>query len=221
MLPTADWPAVEQFRDHWTWRPDWTPGRPRLLWYLTFPDVPDLRAAAAPSTETLRATGADVVPPAWWHLTLTDIGFHAELDDWTVRASCEEVRRRLSAAAPLELTLGPLAVLPGAVVLPANPAEPLRALRDTVRDVGAEHGIRPPDDIDGHYWPHVSLCYVNADSDHEQLWEAVRSAPPRTVQVRCDRLTQVQVTRADGHYRWEVVDEVVLRGDTEAIGHAH
>lgn len=209
-LPAAEWPEVDRFRDHWTWRPDWTAGRPRLLWYLTLADVAELKAAAAPSTATLRATGADVVPPAWWHLTVTDVGFDDELDERTVRSACEEVRHRLHDAAPLELRLGPLAVLPGAVVLPAAPAEPLRALRDTVRAVGAELGIRPPGDIDGHYWPHVSLCYVNGATDHERLWGAVRDAPRRTVQVRCDRLTQVRVTRAEGHYRWEVVDEVVL-----------
>src|SRR5688572_10352125 len=107
MLPTTDWPKADEIKDHWAWRPEWTPHRPRLLWYLTFDGAPDVRAAAAPSSEVLRAAGADVVPPEWLHLTMNHVGFADELDDRAVRASADEVGRRLQDEEPFELTLGP------------------------------------------------------------------------------------------------------------------
>lgn len=210
MSSTARWPQVARFRDHWTWRPDWTAHRPRLLWYLTFEDAPDLRAAAAPSREALLAAGADVVPPEWLHLTVTDVGFYDELDDWAVRTACESVRAALRQVPAPELTVGPVRVLPDAVVLPAEPVGPLRTFREAVWRASTEVGIAPADDIGGHRWPHVSLCYINGRTDHERLREIVDEADPRTVVVRCDRMSQVLVTRRHGHYRWEVVDEVWL-----------
>lgn len=210
MLPTIESPEVHEIRDHWTWLPDWTAHRPRLLWYLTFEETPDVRAAAAPSSEVLRASGADVVPPEWLHLTVSDVGFIDELDDGAVRACREQVRRDLRSAQSLELTLGPIGVLPDAVVLDAGPVAPLNELRSTVRRAAVHAGIEPPDDFDGERWPHVSLCYLNGGTDHARLSEAVRATDPRTFQVRCDRLAQVLVTRTDGHYRWQVLDDVPL-----------
>lgn len=210
MSSTARWPKVPRFRDHWKWRPDWTASRPRLLWYLTFEDAPDLRAAAAPSREALLAAGADVVPPEWLHLTVTDVGFCDELDDWGVRTARESVRTALRQMPAPELTVGPVGVLPDAVVLPAEPVGTLRTIRESVRRASAEVGMALPDDVDWHCWPHISLCYVNGRTDHERLREIVDEADPRTVVVSCDRMSQVLVTRRHGHYRWEVVDEVPL-----------
>src|SRR4051812_5589617 len=107
-----EWPAVRGFKDHWSWRPDWTASRPRWLWYLTFEHQPDVSAAAAPAAESLRATGADVVPPEWLHLTVTDIGFADEVDEWTLQIAADAVREALQETPALELELGPLAVLP-------------------------------------------------------------------------------------------------------------
>jgi len=210
------WPAVQGFTDHWTWRPDWTPERPRVLWYLTFQEEPHLRDAAAPWARPLAEAGADVVPSAWLHLTLSDVGFVDEVDDRALALSRQSVRHQLTATPPPRLTLGPLGILPGAVVLRAGPPRPLRRLRRLVRQATCDAGITPPEDFDGAYWPHVSLCYVNRHTDHDRLRELARRAPHRAFDVRAPRLTQVLVTRRDGHYRWEALGEVPLadRGQT-------
>ena len=204
------WPDVGAFQDHWSWRPEWTSDRPRLLWYLLFGDHPDLLSATAPLADALRQTGADVVPPEWLHLTVTDLGFPDELDADAAEASADVVRDALLGESALDLTLGPLAVLPGAVVLAAHPVESMLRLSEAVRRSMEGVGVLPPRDVDGEYWPHVSLCYVNDRTDQTQLWEVVRSADDCTVQLRCERLAQVLVTRADGHYRWRVVATVPL-----------
>ena len=212
MLPTADWPEVGRFRDHWRWRPDWTPNRPRVLWYLTFEDSPQLASAIAPYEPALRATGADLVPPRWLHLTVTDVGFADAIDDWTLRAARDSVRRAVRGLPSLRLELGPVAALPGAVVLPAHPLERLRELRQAVRRSTSEVGLAAPDDIDGPFWPHVSLCYVNSRTDHQALWDVVRPGQGSTVEVRCSRLSEVLVSRREGHYQWQILESVRLDG---------
>lgn len=214
--PASGWPEVTRFTDHWSWRPEWTAQRPRLLWYLTFETVPDLHRLAEAAAARLRAAAADVIPPRWLHLTVSDVGFADQVHPSARAAAAAAVRGLSGDEAPLDVALGPVDVLPGAVVLPARPPEPLARTRDLVRRASAQAGIDPADDLDdlddldGEYRPHVSLCYVNRGTDHDALQAAVRSAGDATVTARRDRLTQALVTRRDGHYRWEVLDEVRL-----------
>lgn len=210
MSPTAEWPEVERFRDHWTWRPEWTASRPRVLWYLTFVGAAELHDLSASYAEPLRKAGTDVIPPQWLHLTVTDVGFADQLQEDALPAVRDAVRRGLSDEPPLELTLGPIRPLHGAVVLAAQPADRLRRLRQLVRQSTTAAGIPAPDDIDGPYWPHVSLCYVNSDTDQDALWEVVRSAQGRTLEVGCGELVEVLVARRKGHYQWDALETVRL-----------
>ena len=207
----AEWYDARGFTDHWTWRPEWTETRPRILWYLTFGDSPGVEAAASAVRGQLTGTGADVVPPRWLHLTVTDTGFPEDIDPWALRLGTEEVRRALLAWPSFELSLGPVNVLPEAVVLAAGPHEPVRRLRRTIRQGLAMAGIRPPVELDREP-PHVSLCYVNDRTDHGRLRRVVPHLECSPVRVRCDRVAQVLVTRSHGHYHWEVLDEMRLTG---------
>jgi 2'-5' RNA ligase len=213
-------PYLSGFTDHWTWRPEWTASRPRLLWYLTFEHAPDVAAAALPISETLGACQVDVVPSRWLHLTVTDIGFADEIDDFALAAAAEAVRHAVRGEPALELTLGPVSTLPGAVVLAADPVDRLCRLRRLVRESLRGVGIRPPDDIEGHFRPHVSLAYVNRRTDPARLKTAVAGSAAREamIKVRCDRVEQVLVTRSDGHYRWALLDQARLVGAPAAIG---
>jgi len=208
----TEWPHSAAFADHSTWYPDWTRNRPRVLWYLTFEHAPGLAAAARPVAELLAGCAADVVPPQWLHLTVSDAGFADELDSFSLAASADAVRRAVRDLPALDLALGPVAALSDAVALGVAPVEPLRRVRELVRRSMAEVGVQPPDDLDGPFWPHVSLCYVNDLSHHDRLWDVVTSQAALPAQVRADRVSQVLVTRRDGHYEWEVLSEAPLLG---------
>ncbi len=103
-----------------------------------------------------------------------------------------------------------MTALPGAVVLAAEPREDLRRVRHRIRQAMAGAGITPPEDIEGEFLPHVSLGYVNGSTDPARLSRLLLDLQPLDVCVRCDRVTQVLVTRTQGQYRWEVTDEVRL-----------
>ena len=212
MAPDIDWPPVDRLLDHWSsWRPEWTDVRPRLLWYLTFEERPEVGDTAAQSEADLGACGLDVVPARWLHLTLADIGFADSVDPDAFHAMAEEVHEELAGTPDVHLSLGPLALMTDAVVLVAQPYDAVQRLREVVRTAGERHGV-PLADADEGFWPHVTLGYVNGATDHGRLHSLVEASQPTPVDVTCDRLRQVLVIRTGGHYRWHGMGDVRLGG---------
>jgi 2'-5' RNA ligase len=210
MASEPDWPTVEQLLDHWSsWRPEWTGGRERLLWYLTFEERPEVAARAAAAEAALGELALDVVPTRWLHLTLADVGFADSIDPDAFRAMGRSVARALADRPQVQLTLGPVALMVDAVVLVAQPPRQVAELRDVVRAAGEAHGL-PLADADEGFWPHVTLGYVNGATDHDRLLALMDGPQSDPVDVTCDRLRQVLVVRTGGHYRWHGMGDVPL-----------
>jgi 2'-5' RNA ligase len=214
MPPEIDWPTVEALHDHWSsYRPEWTDVRPRLLWYLTFEERPQLADRAAQAEAVLGECALDVVPARWLHLTLADVGFADVVDPDAFGAMGAAVRDALAGRPELHLSLGPVALMADAVVLVAQPVEPVLELREVVREAGESLGL-PLADLDEGFWPHVTLGYVNGTTDHDRLLALMDGPQPDPVDVTCDRLRQVLVVRTGGHYRWHGMGDVPLGGST-------
>jgi 2'-5' RNA ligase len=181
-----------------------------MFWYLTVP-----HAVADPALDDyLRRLGTtpwvDVVPPRWWHLTLTEIGYADDLDDPLLDRLAAAVRR-VKATGPLTIELGPLVRFRTALALEAGPDARLRALQDAVR--GSTQGVLGPDRPVVHptrFRPHVSVAYLNDDVPGRVVHDLLDEAPDVRDTVEVDRLTLAAVTRQDRHYRWRVVEEVTL-----------
>lgn len=206
------WPSTERLSNHWDWRPEWTPSRPCLYWYLTF-DSGQLTAAVGPrAVEVAEAVSwLDPVPVRWMHLTLCEVGFVDELDPDRVTKAVTAVGREAGRVPPLRLTLGPAAVLSGALVLQAGPVQPLRGLRDRLlTGTGEAIGSRPQ--RVHQLWPHVSLGYVNRATPASDAARLLEALGPVSGQVTVSRLTLASVTRRDRHYRWTVRASLPLRG---------
>jgi 2'-5' RNA ligase len=211
MTTEHTWPQHVRLGDHTTWRPEWTSCRPLLWWYLTFDHLPAVAEHATRTSAPLQPlSSVDVPPTEWLHLTLCEVGFRGEVDDGRVRAGVAAVRGALRDAAPLDLRLGPVNSLDDAVVLEAGPVETLRDLRATVRGAMAASGVAPLQRDEAHFWPHVTIGYLNAAADHRALMETVGAPAATTTSVTADRLELVEVTRADRHYRWRTLDSVRL-----------
>ena len=212
MPSSATWPMTDALHDHWTWRPEWSSGRPCLYWYLTF-DGEHLAGALGPEIlDAVKATDwLDPVPPRWMHLTLWDLGFADELDQETVRTAATTARRLFEDHPPIRLVLGPVRTLTQAMVLTAGPLDDLRDLQARVRQVtertAGSHGYVPG----GLFWPHVSLGYVNREVDRRTVARTVDRMPRVLTHVEVDRLTLASVTRRNRHYQWNVAAEVDLR----------
>ncbi len=207
--------------DHGAWRPEWTSSRPRLLWYLTFEDQPQVARGFRRTMAALRRIGCvHVVPEPWLHLTVAHIGFADEVDDARLDAAAGAVEEVARDTAPLRLTTGSVRTLSDAVVVAVDPVDQvdrLRRLQAEVRSATVGAGV-PPDAEDEWFWPHVSLGYAHGRTDATRVAEVVESTPPTPTEVVTDRLTQAVVTRAHGHYRWQARAELSLTGseDVEA-----
>ena len=200
--------------DHWAWRPEWTPDRTCLYWYLTFRREDITAAADGSALRLVRDTDwLDAVPLEWCHVTVADVGFTDELEPSDVDTVTAAVSRALPSEDPLRVRFGPAVTLRSAVAVPAGPLDRLRDIRGRVRSatstaLGPRHA-----DVHRHlFWPHLSLGYVNREVDADVASRFLGAMPPLDMQVDVDALTLAAVTRREHRYEWQV------RGRVELVG---
>ncbi|MEV8600430.1 2'-5' RNA ligase family protein [Streptomyces griseoviridis] len=154
----------ESMRTHWWWRPGWREGRRFYTWHLVFDGQDDVHRLAADYRTALAPLGPDsftLIPDQWLHLTMQGVGFVDETDAETVDAIVTAARHRLAGIAAFDVTLGPDAVVDQeAILLPAQPAEPVHAVRDAIRAAIGDV-VEVPEQADG-FRPHVSVAYSAA-----------------------------------------------------------
>jgi len=195
-----------KWQPHWDWRPEWTPDRPGVWWYLTFEGTPEVAEIADRLRPFLVGFPAlDVVPPTWLHSTVCEVGYADELTPETIDHVLESARSVVSSVGVTDLWLGPLDAFPGAVVLHAGPQSPLNELRAGLlaqASTYAPGGTRESNLIA----PHVTLAYVNRASDASEVMAALPTIPP--TRVSAPSVTLAAVSRGDMHYEWTVLGRV-------------
>lgn len=204
--------------DHWTWRPEWAPERPRLLWYFTFDSHPQLARTARLAQDRLRGVATvDTVPVPWLHMTLADVGFVDEVPPDDVDRVVETTRRAVDGWASPPITLGHPVPMVDAVVLPADPAPDLEDLCGRLRAATtAALGGAATSLLDEHP-PHVTLGYLNSACAADEVMAPLERLTEEVV-VPSPRLTLASVTRRDRHYQWTARAELAVTGTLSAAG---
>lgn len=211
--------GARTLRNHWMWRPGWRPDRACLWWYLTFGDQAEVVGLSERFGAAMRdCDPVDVVLPRWLHLTLREVGYVEEVCSEEVEVTVQTARARLADVAPFELELGPVACLPGAVVMEARPAALVEQLRSCLPGRGPrtekeEHGPSPTVLV-----PHVSVAYVNRDCSEALVMDGV-PGDVHPVRVQVERVVLAVVTRHSRRYDWTVLADVALTGGS-ASAHA-
>lgn len=207
--------ATRTLQDHWRWRPEWGPDRPGLWWYLTFDDKPEVGALGERIGAALAGcTAVDVVPAQHLHLTLRELGYLHDLTADEIDRAAEAAHAQLAEVPAFELELASPDSLHSAVVVKAQPSQPIQQLRACLpgrepRPGSVAYGASPAVLL-----PHVSVAYVNRDCSEPEVMNRVpREVPP--VRVRVDRVALVAVTRRERHYQWIVEHEVPLAGTAQ------
>ncbi|MEV7428908.1 2'-5' RNA ligase family protein [Nocardioides sp. NPDC092400] len=208
---------MDGLREHWAWRPEWVRERPCLYWYLAVGPAGLAEACEPVLAELRRTPWLDVVPPAWWHVTVCDVGFEDELDPSMVDRVGASVAEAVAAAAggtppgALHLDCGPYERFASAVALRVGPSAAVGALQQTVRDA-TELVLGPGRPLvhRHRFRPHLSLGYANRAVTGAELDSLARRLPEVAGQAQVDRLSLVAVTRRDRHYQWSVRREVPL-----------
>jgi 2'-5' RNA ligase len=203
------------------WRPEWTPQRTCLYWYLTFREEAIAEVVSDDVLRLVQEVGwVDPVPPRWCHVTVTDVGFTDELEPNDVEAVTAAVTDAVRDEGPLRLTFGPVQPDSSAVVLETGPLDRLRTVKEKIRRATAlTLGARHADFHRDSYRPHVSLGYTNRAVDAKTVSRFLQAAPPVEGSTDVNALTLAAVTRLGRGYQWEVEAQVGLPGGAASSRH--
>ncbi|MEU3453819.1 2'-5' RNA ligase family protein [Micromonospora sp. NPDC006766] len=116
------------------------------------------------------------------------------------------LRDRLVTLTPPVVAFHRPLVRPEAVYLPADPPDPIRALRAVVQGVvaealGEDRVEHLPRDA-AEYRPHVSIAYSNARQDVEPVAEALNSVEAEPISVVLDHVDLLRFHRDHRMYEW-------------------
>jgi 2'-5' RNA ligase len=158
------------------------------------------------------------VPPQWLHLTVLRAGFTTEFTESEMQAVAARLEAPLAAQKMITLTLGPAWVYKGYPLLRTLPEEPLEAIFQQVVgalkvEVGEERMPHPVDRPITKLAPHVSLAYTRNYDNEDEVQRTIAENPIPPVSVRLGYLSLVRQRPTDGHYEWEVVENIPL-GET-------
>jgi 2'-5' RNA ligase len=191
-------------RNHWWWRPGWRQGRRFYTWHLTFEHATQLHDLVDAYQHRLAALpNLDLIPREWLHLTMQGVGFVDETPDDDLHRLVDAAQHRLANVVAPQLTFQDPLIRPEAVVLPAEPADSVIAIRDAIRAAFTDASLGDaPEQRDG-YLPHVSVAYINHDGSTAPILAALEpgDAPPATVTIRAASL--IVLDRDERMYQWQ------------------
>lgn len=138
------------------------------------------------------------------------IGFVGEVPEETVDTVVTAARERLAAVPAFDIQLGPDAVLdPEAILLPAQPMGPVRAVRDGIRAAIGDVLAAAPEKADG-FRPHVSVAYSAADGPTSPIAKALASTEFTAARARIVSAELIVLHRDRKMYEWEPYATVPL-----------
>lgn len=212
--------------EHWSWRPEWTPERRMWWWYATFEHDATMQRLAAEARRTIRPWApVDLIPTRWLHLTLAEVGYASEVPLDLAHRCARTAAADLISVPPVDLRIGPVDIMPGAVVLRvASPA--LEGVRRRLVAASARELLRPPVQLP--FDPHVSVAYVHRDCMRVDVLGAHLPEPCELIdtgelvdrdwrpgqagRTRLDHVSLVEVVRDQRHYRWTPRCRISLDG---------
>jgi 2'-5' RNA ligase len=200
----------EHMSNHWWWRPGWSVGRRFYAWHLVFEGQADVhRFADRYRAALVGVDGLDPIPDQWLHLTMQGIDFTDEIDKSSVDDIVTAARERLAAVPVFDLTLSAPVLDPEAVLVPVQPHEPVRAVRDAIRAAVGDVLPAVPEKTEG-FRPHVSLAYSNSDGPAAEIGTVLAAVdvPPATAHITSAEL--IVLHRDNRMYEWKPYAQVTL-----------
>ncbi|MFH8218483.1 2'-5' RNA ligase family protein [Streptomyces sp. NPDC018057] len=198
-------------RNHWWWRPGWSAGRRFYTWHMTFEGQKDVHRLAAEYRTALAPLGEalTLIPDQWLHLTMQGVGFLDEIEESDVHAIVGAAHSRLAAVPAFDARIGPAVIDPEAILLPVQPGDAVRAVRDGVRAAVHDAIGQVPEAADG-FRPHVSVAYSAADGPAAPVTRAVASVQENPAHARIATAELIVIHRDNEMYEWEPFATVPL-----------
>ena len=217
-------PQVEAtVRNHWWWRPGWRTGRHAYACHLTLDDQPQLRALVRQYQDAVaHLPNLDLIPARWLHVTMQGIGFTDEISTADIAAVTGRLGERLRIMKAPVTTFKRPSIHPEAVVLEADPPEPLYQLRlamyETIASVLGPDKFSEPRPEPGRFKPHVSAAYVNSDGPVQPIADAIRTINPEPVTVTFRQASLLVFHRDRRMYEWTQATPLTIDGTSSDVG---
>ncbi|WP_219461755.1 2'-5' RNA ligase family protein [Nonomuraea rhizosphaerae] len=201
--------TLRHLTNHWD-----RPATPRTYyWYLTFETSPQLRSLVERCRRAIPFPCHDFTPTNDLHLTLDRIAIEGDMTPdqlSSIEASATQACRDVS---PFDISIGSLSGTPGALGFSATPGEPIRHLRDTLREATLSvHPEAPTKNSDLH--PHVTIAYCNSAGIRAArviaTVENLRALP--FVDVTVEKSSLVLLERCRRAYVWHEISRVPISG---------
>jgi 2'-5' RNA ligase len=214
-------PLPRQFSNRWHQRPRAQSFEDAVCWHVLLGGQPAVRAIAANAQERLAGFGGwHMTPMQWLHMTVLLAGPEAEISQNARQEMLAKASSRLSATAPVTVTLSRVFYHPEAIVLDVSPASALgpifEAAQAATRDVTGVGGIGGAPGADSSWTPHVTLCYSTAEQPAPPVIAALGKAlPPREVTI--DQLSLVVQNGPETLWDWHPVGTARLLGGHHGI----
>jgi len=204
-------PAV---RNHWWWRPGWETGRRFYAFHVTFEGQPELYRLIDGYRQALAETQTvTLIPDRWLHLTMQGVGFADEIEPRTVARIADEARAELARAPSVEAKFEGFVVADEAIVVPAEPPEPIRSLRSATRKaIGHVLCAHRVSEDPQRFRPHVSAAYIRESGSAEPYIAALRDVRPEPAHVRVRHIDLIEMHRDREMYEWRAIEKIPLAG---------
>jgi 2'-5' RNA ligase len=206
-MTSAEPQFVTTVRNHWWWLPGWRAGRHFYACHLTLDDQPELRELVERYQDALRhLPSLDMIPAHWLHITAQGIGFADEIGQADLADVTAAVQERLRDLEPPVATFHRATIRPEAVLLKAEPPQPLYQLRltlyDAIASVLGPGKFSEPRPGPRQFTPHVSAAYVNDHGPAEPIAQAISHLDPEPVTATFRTVSLLEFHRDGRTYEW-------------------
>jgi len=199
----------DQMIDRWAKRADPRPGERTLYWHVLMRDYPAVSDLAQQARERLAPfTGLHLTPLEWLHMTALVAGPAEQFTGQQIQHMTASAAEHLAGIPPITVGLGKILYHPEAIMLAVTPAQALAPIRAAALSATSEVKDSP-DEPDGQWTPHVTLCYSTSEQPAQPIINALgMQLPERQIQVSAVSLVVQNGPERD--WRWSTAITIRL-----------
>jgi 2'-5' RNA ligase len=162
----------------------------------------------------------DPIPTNWLHCTILRVGFVTDFTEGEMLEVVRRLRPMLGALELPEFAFDSWWLWSGNVVLHLTPDGQFSRIYDAVIDamvqvVGKERTLLSPH---GTFIPHVGLAYTRTHDRESEIHCHLAGTPVVSASFSATSLSLLRQWPAEGHYEWEMVEEIKIGGRARRHG---
>lgn len=152
------------------------------------------------------------IPTEWLHATILRVGPLEDYTETEMLAVAELVQQKLEGMQFPEFNFGQHVLVHGNVCFKIEPESELEKLYIAVTEslekvVGADRATKSPY---GEFIAHTSLAYTKDQDNEAEIDNLLKRADIAPAKFKISHMPLIKQRPVNGHYKWEVVRDIVL-----------